>query len=304
MIYLYQAGPLKYVKIPKNLQGESRSYGFIEYHHECSVDYAIRLFHGTALFGQELQLKHRKKKVEGEPPTTSHHIQHSGSFTGVPHFVPSPLLQFGRLPFVPGYGVPPIQLNPALGMLLPPVLPSHIRFTDNGSPRSDELLIPPGENSRNINSFDISSRDFNNRKSNYENSRNRNSYDIPSEEFDNRRSNYENSRANCRNDYESTDRRLKHSHSSKNESYHDRRPYQRSEHRSSTSYNEDDFRKSRRHQENDHRSSRTEMHAEVSEASNRRYRGDDRRSSKPYHDDSRSQRGRLYDQDRNGDSRR
>ncbi|EFX75402.1 hypothetical protein DAPPUDRAFT_323316 [Daphnia pulex] len=55
-----QAGPLKCVKIPKTPQGESKLFGFVEYQHECSVDYAIQLFHHTTLFGQELQLKRRK----------------------------------------------------------------------------------------------------------------------------------------------------------------------------------------------------------------------------------------------------
>jgi RNA recognition motif-containing protein len=51
-------GPIKRVSIPKD-EGRNRTYGFIEYKHLESVNYALNIFAGTKLFGRELVLKNR-----------------------------------------------------------------------------------------------------------------------------------------------------------------------------------------------------------------------------------------------------
>ena len=38
-----------------------QSYGFVQYKYASTVSYAIQLFQGTALFGQELKLKYYSK---------------------------------------------------------------------------------------------------------------------------------------------------------------------------------------------------------------------------------------------------
>ncbi|XP_052867491.1 RNA-binding protein 7 [Anopheles cruzii] len=64
-----QAGPVEEVKIPRDSDRRQRSYAFITYVHPCSVDYAINLFEGTALFQRKLTL-HRKIR-NGPNPAAS-----------------------------------------------------------------------------------------------------------------------------------------------------------------------------------------------------------------------------------------
>lgn len=58
MVFLYQAGPLERVSIPKD-NGKNRQYGFVTYKYLCSVPYAMNVFSGTKLFNRELRLNNR-----------------------------------------------------------------------------------------------------------------------------------------------------------------------------------------------------------------------------------------------------
>lgn len=79
-----QAGPVKEVNIP-----EHKHYGFVHYKHESSVSYALEIYEGTVLFGQELKLDYGNKKKKKnhyyhqEPPRMQHNQsrakQRSGS---------------------------------------------------------------------------------------------------------------------------------------------------------------------------------------------------------------------------------
>jgi len=148
---------LKGVKIPapKNANGERKqsNFGFIEYQHECSVDYAIQLFEGTSLFGQELQLKRRNSNKPGHQqqhhrqPAMQHHSSLPNMMTGM--FPPGtfPIIQPPmQLLGPPGYFYPP--MNPILGnhpanmMMFPSGFPAPQR---HGSQRDVPLPLPPGE---------------------------------------------------------------------------------------------------------------------------------------------------------------
>lgn len=136
---------MKCVKIPKTPQGESKLFGFVEYQHECSVDYAIQLFHHTTLFGQELQLKRRKPNNPERVPSLSFPGMHrTTSLPIMMNFPMQPHPLFFRPPFIAGFMNPPINmLNFGLGMspAVPP-MPTHIRFDVEGLPKTDSNLIP------------------------------------------------------------------------------------------------------------------------------------------------------------------
>ena len=68
---------------------EHKHYGFVHYKHESSVSYALEIYEGTVLFGQELKLDYGNKKKKKnhyyhqEPPRMQHNQsrakQRSGS---------------------------------------------------------------------------------------------------------------------------------------------------------------------------------------------------------------------------------
>ena len=134
------------MSIPKD-----KNFGFVEYEHECSVDYAIQLYKGTALFGQELQLKRRNQNKttdangrQQQPPR----MQHNQSLPNVIQRFP-PLLNVYR---PPAFGFSPI--NPTFNMqpINPMLIPSMNRFPHTfpfhaGPPHVDIPLLPlpPGE---------------------------------------------------------------------------------------------------------------------------------------------------------------
>uniref|UniRef100_A0A1B6DBJ6 RRM domain-containing protein n=2 Tax=Clastoptera arizonana TaxID=38151 RepID=A0A1B6DBJ6_9HEMI len=55
-----QAGPLEKVRLPMDAAGYPRSYAFITFKHECSVQYATALFSKTKLFDRPLVIKNAK----------------------------------------------------------------------------------------------------------------------------------------------------------------------------------------------------------------------------------------------------
>nr|XP_057936667.1 RNA-binding protein 7 [Doryrhamphus excisus] len=52
-----QAGPLIKTKIPKDVDGKQRTFGFAVYKHEVSVPYAMQLLDGTSLFGRSIHVQ-------------------------------------------------------------------------------------------------------------------------------------------------------------------------------------------------------------------------------------------------------
>lgn len=52
-------GPINRVSIPKDNEGRIKTFGFVEYKHLSSVDFAMNIFKGTKVFGRELFLKNR-----------------------------------------------------------------------------------------------------------------------------------------------------------------------------------------------------------------------------------------------------
>ncbi len=308
-----QAGPLKCVKIPKTLQGESRPFGFIEYQHECSVDYAIKLFHRTTLFGQELQLKPRQKRNTGHPGPGQHFEMHRTRSLPVSMKTPfqSPM-QFFRPPLVPGHMIPHINSMLNTGMPMPPVIPQHIRFHEEGSPRIEPIMsalangmpMPPVMLPHHI-------------RFNEDGSPRSQSIPIPSvadgryqdctttsyqETNNKRRYNNQDGNSTTHNYQPPGEKKTRYSHSDKHESY-DRRSLNRNEHRQSSSYvQEDGYRDSRR----DSRLNRTD-HADVYQQ-DRRHRENDHRHSRSYEDDHRESRshhhrGKSYNRDRPNDPR-
>ncbi len=58
-----QAGPLIKTKIPKDLDGKQKTFGFAVYKHEVSVPYAMQLLDGTSLYGKTLHVQFRSGEL-------------------------------------------------------------------------------------------------------------------------------------------------------------------------------------------------------------------------------------------------
>lgn len=70
-----QAGPLTDVRLPSN-NGVRKSFGFVEYKHEISVPYALRLLDSTKLFGRPIKLNSRSRYLHlYQPPAQRHGVR-------------------------------------------------------------------------------------------------------------------------------------------------------------------------------------------------------------------------------------
>lgn len=58
-----QAGPLIKVKIPKDNDGKSKPFAFVNFKHEVSVPYALNLLNGIRLYGRQLNLQFRAGRI-------------------------------------------------------------------------------------------------------------------------------------------------------------------------------------------------------------------------------------------------
>uniref|UniRef100_A0A8C5N103 RNA binding motif protein 11 n=1 Tax=Leptobrachium leishanense TaxID=445787 RepID=A0A8C5N103_9ANUR len=58
-----QAGPLTRVHIPKDQEGNHRSFGFVCFKHTESVPYAISMLNGIRLYGQPIKIRYRSGKT-------------------------------------------------------------------------------------------------------------------------------------------------------------------------------------------------------------------------------------------------
>lgn len=70
-----QAGPLIKVKIPKDNEGKSKQFAFVNFKHEASVPYALNLLNGIRLYGRQLNIQFRSGSShinqEGKSPANS-----------------------------------------------------------------------------------------------------------------------------------------------------------------------------------------------------------------------------------------
>ncbi|KAB5574710.1 hypothetical protein PHYPO_G00212160 [Pangasianodon hypophthalmus] len=70
-----QAGPLIKVKIPKDNDGNSKQFAFVNFKHEVSVPYSMHLLSGIRLYGRQLNLQYRAGSShvnqEGKSPANS-----------------------------------------------------------------------------------------------------------------------------------------------------------------------------------------------------------------------------------------
>ncbi|XP_076849345.1 RNA-binding protein 7 [Brachyhypopomus gauderio] len=70
-----QAGPLIKVKMPKDNDGKSKQFAFVNFRHEVSVPYSMNLLNGIRLFGRQLNLQFRAGSShinqEGKSPANS-----------------------------------------------------------------------------------------------------------------------------------------------------------------------------------------------------------------------------------------
>ncbi|XP_061916477.1 uncharacterized protein LOC133658440 isoform X2 [Entelurus aequoreus] len=62
-----RAGPLIKTKIPKDMDGKQKTFGFAVYKDEASVPYALQLFNGSSLFGRTIYVHFRS----GSSPSNS-----------------------------------------------------------------------------------------------------------------------------------------------------------------------------------------------------------------------------------------
>ncbi|KAL7870391.1 hypothetical protein SRHO_G00078880 [Serrasalmus rhombeus] len=83
-----QAGPLLKVKIPKDNDGRSKQFAFVNFKHEVSVPYSMNLLNGIRLFGRQLNLQYRagsshinqegKSPANSQNPSTANTPSHRG----------------------------------------------------------------------------------------------------------------------------------------------------------------------------------------------------------------------------------
>ncbi|KAM9481007.1 RNA-binding protein 7 isoform 2-T2 [Clarias gariepinus] len=70
-----QAGPVIKVKIPKDNDGNSKQFAFVNFKHEDSVPYSMQLLTGIRLYGRQLNLQYRAGSShinqEGKSPANS-----------------------------------------------------------------------------------------------------------------------------------------------------------------------------------------------------------------------------------------
>ncbi|XP_062860982.1 RNA-binding protein 7 [Trichomycterus rosablanca] len=70
-----QAGPLIKVKIPKDNDGKSKQFAFVNFRHEASVPYSMELLNGIRLYGRQLNIKFKTGSShinqEGKSPANS-----------------------------------------------------------------------------------------------------------------------------------------------------------------------------------------------------------------------------------------
>ncbi|XP_060780099.1 RNA-binding protein 7 [Neoarius graeffei] len=70
-----QAGPVIKVKIPKDNDGNSKQFAFVNFKHEVSVPYSMNLLGGIRLYGRQLNLQYRAGSShinqEGKSPANS-----------------------------------------------------------------------------------------------------------------------------------------------------------------------------------------------------------------------------------------
>ncbi|XP_075047554.1 RNA-binding protein 7 [Mixophyes fleayi] len=79
-----QAGPAITVKIPKDKDGKSKPFAFVNFKHEESVPYGMSLLNGIKLFGRPLKIQFRSGSSHGSQDTNSmaYSPQGNGSFAG------------------------------------------------------------------------------------------------------------------------------------------------------------------------------------------------------------------------------
>lgn len=58
-LFSVQAGPLIKVKIPKDNDGKSKQFAFVNFKHEVSVPYALNMLSGIRFFGRPLNIQFR-----------------------------------------------------------------------------------------------------------------------------------------------------------------------------------------------------------------------------------------------------
>ncbi|XP_061734738.1 RNA-binding protein 7 [Nerophis ophidion] len=99
-----QAGPLIKTKIPKDMDGKPKNFGFAVYKHEVSVPYAVLLLNGWSLFGRSIHVQFR---------SGSSHSNSTGNSS--PTSTPNPH----------GVRMPPQFTSPARSFLSPDNLQKH-----------------------------------------------------------------------------------------------------------------------------------------------------------------------------------
>ncbi|XP_062242508.1 RNA-binding protein 7 [Platichthys flesus] len=93
-----QAGPLIRTKIPKDLDGKQKTFGFAVYKHEVSVPYAMELLDGSSLFGRTLHVQFRSGSSHSSSPGNSQNS--SPANTPNPHGQRTPN-HFNSPPYTP-----------------------------------------------------------------------------------------------------------------------------------------------------------------------------------------------------------
>lgn len=54
-----EVGPVKYIKVPRDRQGNSRSFAYVEFHNAYFVSHAARHLDGTSIYGRRIRLRRK-----------------------------------------------------------------------------------------------------------------------------------------------------------------------------------------------------------------------------------------------------
>lgn len=72
----HQAGPVIKVKIPKDKDGKSKPFAFVNFKHEVSVPYAMNLLNGIKLFGRPIKIQFRSGSSHASQDVSLSYPQH------------------------------------------------------------------------------------------------------------------------------------------------------------------------------------------------------------------------------------
>ncbi|NXA81226.1 RBM7 protein, partial [Thryothorus ludovicianus] len=96
----HQAGPVITVKIPKDRDGRPKQFAFVNFKHEESAPYGLRLLNGIKLYGRPMRIQFRSGSSHATQDVNPH-CSHVGAAGTTPPGMPHPASNCSRYERVP-----------------------------------------------------------------------------------------------------------------------------------------------------------------------------------------------------------